>query len=380
MKVRMFSSWQVRCGIADYSARFMQAVNALPDTSVEIVPFDRQPHTQQEYRAWGSQLNQADIAHIQFDYSFFDYLFPWRQKFTSLTQGIKKPLVVTRHVSFDGPLKVYEKGAEAAIHQAKWQIYQHPLNPYATFLNKTIFERADHIIVLTGRLKEHLLKRGLPEEKISVIPAGVKAMPVISAADGISVRQKLGWQDKRIIGQFGFIAPPKGHMLMLDALAQLPDDFVWLIAGGVRVPSHQAYLDELNAQMVRRGLQSRVHVTGFVEECDLPAYIAACDVMVSPNTHADFSQSVADALAFAWCPVIASDIYGHREIAVYCPALQLFKAGDSSDLVEAIQSAVSTNNLNDLQATMRIYREDYSWRAIAIRTREVYEKILTQTA
>lgn len=376
MNIRMFSSWQVRCGIADYSQRLMTAANALPDTTLEVVPFDRQPHPRLDYEAWGRKMNEADVSHIQFDYSFFDYLLPWRQKFTAMIDQIKKPLVITRHVSFDGPLLLHGGGPQDLLRKAKWRLYQHPLNPYATFLNKTIFKRADHVIVLTHRLKDHLLKRGLPDAKISVIPAGVMRPPDISAVDGFPLRQKLGWQDKHVIGQFGFIAPPKGHLLMLEALAKLPEEYVWLIAGGLRLPSHQSFLDELNAGIAKYALQSRVHITGFVEEKDLPMHIAACDALVSPNTHADFSQSVADALAFAWCPVIASDIFGHREIAGYCPALDLFKAGDATALSVAIQSVISQNDLAHKRDQMRKYHEDYSWHSIAVRTREVYQRMI----
>lgn len=376
MNIRMFSSWQVRCGIADPHAREMfKELNALPDTRLEMVPFDRKPHPQSDYVAWGRRLNEGDIAHIQFDYSFFDYLLPWREKFTPMRREIQKPLVITRHVSFDGPLLLADRSVNGWIRRLKWWLYQHPLNPYATFLNKTIFEQAEHVIVLTNRLKEQLLRRGISEDKISVIPAGVRSPPSITGGDAI--RARYGWQTKRIIGQFGFIAPPKGHALTLEALARLPDDYVLLIAGGLRLAEHQPFLDDLNARIERLGLGNRVRTTGFLEEADVAAHIGACDALAFPYTHADFSQSVADALAFAHSPVVASDIAGHREIAGYCPALRLFASGDAQALADTL--ARSINDLSRVaadRAVMRRYASEYSWSSIARRTRDVYARLI----
>ena len=44
MRVSMFTSWQVRCGIADYSAHLVEALNSLGDVTVSVTPFDHRPH------------------------------------------------------------------------------------------------------------------------------------------------------------------------------------------------------------------------------------------------------------------------------------------------------------------------------------------------
>ncbi len=74
----MFTSWQVRCGIANYASLLVDALNKLDDTQVTVVPFDRQAHPRSDYEAWGRQLNAADVAHIQHEYTFFGYLAPWK--------------------------------------------------------------------------------------------------------------------------------------------------------------------------------------------------------------------------------------------------------------------------------------------------------------
>ena len=375
MKIKMFSSWQVRCSIANpHAVEMHRALNALPDTSVEMVPYDRQPHPRADYVEWGRKLDEGDIAHIQFDYGFFDYLLPWREKYTTMRREIHTPLVITRHVSFDGPLLLADRSLKGWIRRAKWWVYQHPLNPYATFLNRTIFENADHVIVLTSRLKNQLLRRGLQDAKISVIPAGVRA-PTVSG-DGRVIRAKYGWEGKRVVGQFGFIAPPKGHALTLEALTRLPEDTVLLIGGGVRLTEHQRFIDDLKVLITRLGLEARVRITGFLDDKDVASHVAACDALAYPYTHADFSQSVADALASAHCPVVASDIASHREIAGYCPALRLFPSGSAAKLAEALSSALGDDGFPASERTAMLeYARNYSWESIARRTREVYARL-----
>jgi glycosyltransferase involved in cell wall biosynthesis len=379
MNISMFTPWQVRCGIADYTAHLIGALDQLDDTRVSVVPFDRQAHPREDYVRWGQQMNAGDVAHIQHEFSFFSYLLPWRNHFGAFAAQIHKPLVITQHVTFDGPLQVPGKGAGHAAWRAKWWLYNTGLGPYARRLNKETFDIAGEIIVLSARLKEHLLARGIAPGKVHVIPAGVPN--VTKVAQDEALRASWGWHASRktIVCQFGFVAPAKGHMLALEALARLPEHYVLLIAGGPRLESQRGYLDELIERVAQLGLQQRVKITGYLSESDVPRHIAASDVLIFPNTHADFSYSVVTALAYQAAPVIASDLYSHREIAGYCPGLALFRAGDAADLAQQIEfMSTDASARNAAFEGMTRYTHAYSWLEMARRTREVYSLALAQ--
>jgi glycosyltransferase involved in cell wall biosynthesis len=380
MNISMFTSWQVRCGIASYAGHLVQALNETEDTHVTVTPFDRQAHPCQDYVAWGHELNAGDVAHIQHEYSFFGYLLPWRNYYGSLVTQVHKPLVITRHVSFDGPLMLPGHGPAHLIRQFKWALYNHWLGPYATYLNKQTFDVAQQIIVLSQRLKDHLIARGVREEKIHVIPAGVPIVP--PASGGEIVRAEHAWQAprKKVIGIFGYITPAKGHLIALDALATLPDDYVLLIGGGLRREADRSALDALKRRIDELHLQSRVTVTGYLEEADIPRHIDACDVLVYPATHVDSSYSVVEGLAYQHAPVIVSDVYGHRELAERHAGVEMFQSGNALALVQAIQRVTSQPDLRDrLMHEAQQYGRDFSWPAIAQQTREVYALAL-QTA
>jgi glycosyltransferase involved in cell wall biosynthesis len=189
------------------------------------------------------------------------------------------------------------------------------------------------------------------------------------------VRAEHAWQTprKKVIGILGYITPAKGHLIALDALAQLPDDYVLLIGGGLRREADRPALDTVNRRIEELHLQSRVYVTGYLEQADLPHYIDACDVLVYPATHVDSSYSVVEGLAYHSAPVIVSDVYGHRELAERHAGVVLFQSGNALALAQVIQNVSSQGELRKrLMREAQQYGRDFAWPAIAQQTREVY--------
>lgn len=377
MRVTMFTSWQVRCGIADYSAHLVEALNGLGDVLVSVTAFDHQPHPRSDYVAWGRQMNAGDLAHIQHEYSFFGYRLPWRNHYPALVAQIHTPLVITRHVSFDGPFSIPGSGPVHLLRRLKWELYKRWLGPYATYLNYGMFRIADAIIVLSSHLKEHLVRRGIPADRVHVIPAGVPTMA--PPAGGTALRAAWGWQDRIVIGQPGYITPAKGHLTALAALRQLPERYCLLIAGGLRREADRPALTAIEREIARSGLQSRVRITGFVPAADLPAHIDACDALIYPYTQVDSSYSVVSGAAFQRAPLIVSDAPAHVELAGHCAGLKLFPVGDAAALARAIVEVTQNERLSqELVSGLRRYAREFSWSAIAARTREVYRRVLNQ--
>jgi glycosyltransferase involved in cell wall biosynthesis len=375
MRVRIFTSWQVRCGIADYTAHLVSGLEQLPDTSVAVVPYDRLVHPRADYVRWGQAMNAGQVAHIQHEYSFFGYRVPWRNQFGPFVAQIQRPLVITRHVTFDGPLLVPGHGPGHWLRRFKWSLYNKWLGPYATHLNKDTFECADQIIVLSSRLKEHLLARGVSARKVHVIQAGVPQ--VVTPRGGEALRAAWGWQDKEVLGIFGYITPAKGHALLLDALARLPARYVLLIAGGLRREVDRSVLTELEQRIQRLNVQHRVRITGYLAEADVPQYIDACKALIYPAMHVDSSYSLITGLAYQHAPLIASDVFGHREVAERQAGITLFRSGDAVDLAQVIQSvSTATDRRMVLLEESRHYARDYAWHVIAQRTREIYRLAL----
>lgn len=375
MRVSMFTSWQVRCGIAEYSAHLIEALRSLGNVTVSVIPFDHQPHPRSDYVAWGQQMNEADIAHIQHEYSFFGYRLPWRNYYHALTAQIRVPIVITRHVSFDSPFTIPGAGLGHALRRLKWELYRRWLGPYASYLNYGMFKIAAAVIVLSAHLKEHLVRRGIAADRVHVIPAGVPL--VATPKGGDALRAAWGWQNKVVIGQLGYITPAKGHLIALAALRQLPEHYCLLIAGGLRREADRPALAAIEREIAQFSLQSRVRITGFVPSPDLPAHIDACDVLIYPYMQVDSSYSVVSGAAYQRVPLIVSDVPAHAELAGYCPGLMLFPAGNAAALAQAVIQVTQNKRLSqELVSGLTRYTREFAWSAIATRTREVYQHVL----
>ena len=133
--------------------------------------------------------------------------------------------------------------------------------------------------------------------------------------------------DAQVVMVVGSVQRPKGHWLVLDALAQLPHSVhLVLVAGGaaadyarspkgrikraVRLPLDN--LDALLRDARARGVADRVHVTGFRR--DVAQVIAAADVLVFPSLEPEgFGRPIIEAMALAR-PVVATDVGPSREL------------------------------------------------------------------
>jgi hypothetical protein len=93
MRVAYASSWDVPCGVAQYSRSL---VGELRKTHrVDVISLDG--CTAQSVPELVRRLNDSDAAHIQHQYSFFGGMAVHRNWFYSLLSNIKVPTIVTVH-------------------------------------------------------------------------------------------------------------------------------------------------------------------------------------------------------------------------------------------------------------------------------------------
>jgi glycosyltransferase involved in cell wall biosynthesis len=107
------------------------------------------------------------------------------------------------------------------------------------------------------------------------------------------------------------VVPAKGHDLLLDALASLPDlDWQLVCVGDLtREPGHVL---TLRRQVGRLGMGARVHFTGPLTGPELSRAYAASDVHVLATRAEGYGMVLAESLARG-VPVIAADVGGVPE-------------------------------------------------------------------
>src|SRR5438105_1873850 len=98
MRVSLLSSWNDRCGIAEYSRHLAAALRARPEVEdVEVVPATFRASPKAVYAAMGQALNAGEVAHVQHSYAFFGGMHPLRSGWGALASAVRRPLLLTVH-------------------------------------------------------------------------------------------------------------------------------------------------------------------------------------------------------------------------------------------------------------------------------------------
>jgi glycosyltransferase involved in cell wall biosynthesis len=390
MDISMLTTWRISCGIAHYAERLVNELQSL--VNVEVVPIeprlrsgaDALRHYAEDaryYRSLGEQLNRGDVAHVQHQYVFFGGVAPHRAKFAHVLSAARVPVVLTVHEVDEG------SGFKSfLVQRLNRQSFLHP--------------QVRLIIVHSEPLAESLRRVGVPAERISILPMPIPSSknppPPTPPTRGGERRQQtsrsswegLGGQqtplplwegsgegkNKTVLTIFGFIVARKGYDVALRALRELPEEFVLLIAGGKHFADRTGYVEELQADIRRLGLEKRVRITGYLQEEELAQAMSATDIALAPFHSMSASASVAELLGHGK-PVIASDLPPLRALAQEVGSITLFAAGDGRELVERIRQVARQQTEGTV--VLPPVKAGYSFRELAEATADIYRRVVS---
>ena len=145
-------------------------------------------------------------------------------------------------------------------------------------VEKYVFRSADRCIAVSTPLADYLAAAGMPRERIEIMPNGADASRFDPAARAPALRARLGISAGPVVGFTGVVRRWHGPELLVQALAEcgVPQARLLIIGDGPRV-------GEIKALARQFGIGERIAVTGRVAHADIPDYLAACDVTVSPR-------------------------------------------------------------------------------------------------
>lgn len=384
MRVAMCASSGPRCGIAAYTRHLTGALLATPPAGealqVELAPVpyaDRDPAT---LAALAEQLNAADLVHLQHEYTFFGGIAPGASSLPRLLGKLRRPWLITAHTVFTAAeLLRVEQERRPRQRVAKLLLSRMP--GYRRAVERDPFRGAAAVIVHTAAARARMVARGIPGERVHVLPAGIPPAEPVEAERVEELRARLGWtreRPARTLTIFGFVTPDKGYETALAALAGLPPAARLLIAGGTRVEREAGYLQALREEIRRRGLEARVAISGYLDEPDVAAAMALTDLVLAPHTAANGSYSVMVALSYGKA-VLASDLPCFRELHEEGAGVELFDPGDEGMLAERagflLASAPARRRLEEQAASCAARR---GWPAVARRTLEIYREVLQE--
>lgn len=192
-------------------------------------------------------------------------------------------------------------------------------------------------------------------------------------------RKELGIKgDQAVMIQFGFVRSNKYGFDILEVLKK-HNKLVWLLAGGPRQPSHTSYQEELMAKAKAVGVGDRVIITGSLEDNEISKMYSAADFAVIPYKTGSGSYVLSTSLGHG-LPVVASALPFVYELRRrYGPVV--YRALDDADFEKQVEYLTRNPEERDnLSNTTEEAQELDSWSQIAIRTKNLYEKALSNDA
>ncbi len=247
-------------------------------------------------------------------------------------------------------------------------------------LETRVFRQADGVTTICEGLRGDILARGVPAEKVVVIPNAVDlARFDDQTPPDPELRRRLGLEGATVLGFLGSFYAYEGLELLVEALpailAQEPQARLLLVGGG---PQREA----LEAAVERLGLEDKVTFTGRVPHEKVAGYYRLVDILVYPRRSMRLTDLVTplkplEAMAQGKL-VLASDVGGHRELIRDGWNGVLFRAGDSAALAEAALDLIARrDDWAQFRANgRRFVEEERNWPRSVGRYQALYEKVL----
>jgi len=243
-----------------------------------------------------------------------------------------------------------------------------------------VLRRADAIVTICGGLKTDILGRGIPAEKVTVVPNAVDAEQFTTDRQvDAELQRKLGLEGCVVLGFIGSFYAYEGLGLFLEAAARLfaerSDVKLLLVGGGTQK-------ERLVARAAELGIAERVVFTGRVPHEEVRRYYDLVSLFVYPRHRMRLTDLVTplkplEAMAQG-AIVVASDVGGHKELLVDGKRGYLFKADDAGALAAKLAEVI------DRQADWpairgegrRFVESERTWDAVVARYAAVYERVL----
>ena len=240
--------------------------------------------------------------------------------------------------------------------------------------------QADEVTTICEGLRADIAKRGIPDERVTVIPNAVDAtMFRFGVEADPALRRALGLEGATVIGFAGSFYGYEGLDLLLEAARQLvpkhPNLRVLLVGGG---PQESC----LKLQAATAGLRGRVVFTGRVAHAEVQRYYELIDVLAYPRLPMRLTELVTplkplEAMAQGRL-VLASDVGGHRELVRHGETGFLFQAGQAQALAAAIEDVLGRREQwpQIRRQARRFVELERTWSASVARYAEVYQRAL----
>jgi glycosyltransferase involved in cell wall biosynthesis len=238
-----------------------------------------------------------------------------------------------------------------------------------------VLNRLPHRALVSSRHTLETLAgmEGAPNEKVVVLPDGVDPSRFhVDPEGGAAVRERLGiGPEESVVGFLGVLTEYQGVSVLLNAarrvLQRLPS-VRFLVMGYPDEDRYRRKAEEM-------GIGAQVIFTGRVPYDEARAYLAACDLAVSPKLSTTEANGKLLNYIAVGLPVIASDTPVNREILDGAGILT--PPGDDEALAAAIERVLLSPEQRERLRALAVARaEQLSWRQLGKQLVEIYRNAI----
>lgn len=208
-------------------------------------------------------------------------------------------------------------------------------------LEKRAARRSDAIVSVADAMTAQALAAGVGRaEQYATIYSGVEVEPYLARpADADAFRESLALPDGAIlVMQVSRLFELKGHEYIIEAASRIGDPRVHFCFVG-----DGSWRGRIEADVARRGLTDRFHLTGLLPPERIPAVMHAADILVHCSLREGLARTLPQAMLAA-TPVISFDVDGAREVVDEATGV-LLPPKDVDGLVAGIENLAADADL-----------------------------------
>jgi glycosyltransferase involved in cell wall biosynthesis len=243
-------------------------------------------------------------------------------------------------------------------------------------LVRKVMHTCDHVQCDAEFVKKKIIDDySLPKEKITVFPWGID-LEQFTRSNKASARSSLKLdKDKFIVLYNRYFEPVYGVNYLLDAYREFAagkDDVMMLML------SDGSGKNDVLKYITEKGLDEKIQLIGRVPNHELPAFLSAADVYVSPSLSDGTSLSLLEAMACG-TGMIVTDVPAIMEWVNADNGL-IVKKGNTVEIKKALEEyyinrdLAATHGLKNIQ----IAKERADWDKNYLKLKEIYNKLVKQ--
>ncbi len=279
---------------------------------------------------WAMRPVLEEIIASGYDFDLIDahYYYPDGVAAAMLARHLKKPVVITA------------RGSDINL-IARWP---GPRRKILWAANDV----ASASIGVAQALADELLRLGVEQERVRVLRNGVD-LERFRPLDREVLRQRYE-ASFPVLLSVGHLIPRKGHDIVVEALAELPNARLFIVGDG---PERQS----LESLVRQHDLTARVCFFGALPYDEVAKVMNAADILVLASDREGWANVLLEAMACG-TPVVATNVWGTPEVVASPEAGRLVEDRSPAAVAACVRSLLK--DMPDRRAT-RAYAERFSW-------------------